>query len=105
MRPGLPCPWCAINDLSLFAGERKRSHDRDRRNISMTDNRVWKLPESAPDPAALAAAWSKVVENGLAAIQAGARPSASLAFDPTAPVRAMFDFQRQLWTNPLSVLQ
>jgi polyhydroxyalkanoate synthase subunit PhaC len=71
----------------------------------MTDSRVWKLPESAPDPAELAAAWSKVVENGLAAIRAGAGPSASLAFDPTAPARAMFDFQRQLWTNPLSVLQ
>jgi len=71
----------------------------------MTDNRVWKLPETAPDPAELAAAWSKVVENGLAAIQAGVRPSASLAFDPLAPARAMFDFQRQLWTNPMSVLQ
>jgi len=71
----------------------------------MTDSRVWKLPESAPDPAELAAAWTKVVENGLAAIQAGARPSASLAFDPLAPARAMFDFQRQLWTNPMSVLQ
>ena len=71
----------------------------------MTDNRVWKLPESAPDPAELAAAWAKVVENGLAAIKAGARPSASFAFDPTAPARAMFDFTTQLWTNPLSVLQ
>jgi len=71
----------------------------------MTDSRVWKLPESAPDPTELAAAWSKVVENGLAAIRAGARPSTSLAFDPTAPVRAIFDFQAQLWTNPMSVLQ
>ena len=25
----------------------------------MTDNRVWKLPDSAPDPAELAAAWSR----------------------------------------------
>ena len=66
----------------------------------MTDNRVWKLPESAPDPAELAAAWTKVVENGLAAMQAGARAAASLAFDPTAPARAMVDFTAQLWTEP-----
>ena len=71
----------------------------------MTDNRVWKLPDGAPDPAELAAAWTKVVENGMAAIKAGARPSASFAFDPMAPARAMFEFQAQLWTNPLSVLQ
>ena len=49
----------------------------------MTASRVWKLPESAPSPVDLAAAWTKVIENGLAAMQA--RPSASLAFDPTAP--------------------
>ncbi|HST37031.1 MAG TPA: alpha/beta fold hydrolase, partial [Allosphingosinicella sp.] len=30
---------------------------------------------------------------------------ASLAFDPMAPARAIFDFQRQRWTNPMSVLQ
>ena len=71
----------------------------------MTDNRVWKLPESAPDPAALAAAWSKVVENGLAAMKAGARAPGSLAFDPTAPARAMADFTVQLWSNPLGLLQ
>jgi polyhydroxyalkanoate synthase len=69
----------------------------------MTDPRVWKLPESAPDPAELAAAWSKVVENGLKAMHA--RPAPSAAFDPTAPARAMFDFTTQLWTNPISVLQ
>ena len=71
----------------------------------MTGSRVWKLPESAPDPAELAAAWTKVVENGLAAMQAGIRPSASLAFDPTAPARAMADFTAQLWSNPIAVLQ
>jgi polyhydroxyalkanoate synthase len=69
----------------------------------MTDSRVWKLPEAAPDPAALAAAWTRVVENGLAAMKA--RPAASFAFDPTAPARAMFDFTTQLWSNPLAVLQ
>ena len=71
----------------------------------MTDHRVWKLPETAPDPAELAAAWTRVVENGLAALRAGARPAASLAFDPTAPARAMADFTVQLWSNPLAVLQ
>ena len=60
----------------------------------MTDTRVWKLPESAPSPAELAAAWTKVIENGLAAMQA--RPATSFAFDPTAPARAMFDFTTQL---------
>jgi polyhydroxyalkanoate synthase len=69
----------------------------------MTDHRVWKLPEAAPDPAELAAAWTRVVENGLRAMQAG--PAASLAFDPTAPARAMFDFTTQLWSNPMAVLQ
>ena len=69
----------------------------------MSDSRVWKLPEAAPDPAELAAAWARVVENGLAAMKA--RPAASFAFDPTAPARAMFDFTTQLWTNPLAVLQ
>jgi polyhydroxyalkanoate synthase len=71
----------------------------------MSDNRVWKLPETAPDPAELAAAWTRVVENGLAAMTAGARPAATLAFDPTAPVRAMADFTAQLWSNPMAVLQ
>jgi polyhydroxyalkanoate synthase subunit PhaC len=69
----------------------------------MSDSRVWKLPESAPDPADLAAAWTRVVENGLAAMQAA--PTASLAYDPTAPARAMFDFTTQLWQNPMAVLQ
>jgi len=71
----------------------------------MSDNRVWKLPDGAPDPADLAAAWTRVVENGIAAMKAGARPAATLAFDPTAPARAMADFTVQLWTNPLAVLQ
>lgn len=69
----------------------------------MTDNRVWKLPESAPSPAELAEAWTRVIENGLAAMQA--RPATSFAFDPTAPARAMLDFSAQLWSNPMAVLQ
>ena len=71
----------------------------------MTDHRVWKLPASAPDPAELAAAWTRVIENGVAAIKAGASPAHSLPFDPTAPARAMADFTVQLWSNPLAVLQ
>ncbi len=72
--------------------------------MTETDTRVWKLPESAPDPAALAAAWSKVVENGLAAMKAGAAPG-SMAFDPVAPARAMTEFTVQMWQNPMAVLQ
>ena len=71
----------------------------------MTDSRVWKLPESAPDPAALAAAWTRVVENGIAAMQAGAKVPATAAFDPAAPARAMAEFTVQMWQNPLAVLQ
>lgn len=71
----------------------------------MTDSRVWKLPESAPDPAELATAWTRVIENGVAALAAGARPATTFAFDPTAPGRAMADFTAQLWQNPASVLQ
>lgn len=71
----------------------------------MTDNRVWKLPENAPDPAALAAAWTRVIENGLAALTAGTQPGGTFAFDPTAPGRAMADFTAQLWQNPAALLQ
>lgn len=65
----------------------------------MTDARVWKLPETAHDPADLAAAWSRVVENALAAARAGAGGLAgggrSTAHDPTAPARAFADFTMQ----------
>ena len=69
----------------------------------MNDNRVWKLPESAPSPAELAEAWTKVIENGIAAMQAP--PPTRLPFDPVAPARTMFDFTTQLWSNPMAVLQ
>jgi polyhydroxyalkanoate synthase len=69
------------------------------------DHRVWKLPASAPSPAELAEAWSKVVENGLAAFKAGTSPKGTRAFDPSAPARAMADFTVQLWSNPMAVLQ
>jgi len=72
----------------------------------MTDSRVWRLPETAPQPAELAAAWTRVVENGIAAMRAGAAHTpATLAFDPLAPARAMADFSVQLWSNPMAVLQ
>src|SRR3954469_10669448 len=72
-------------------------------DAAVSDSRVWKLPQSAPDPAALAAAWTRVVENGLAAL--ASRPASTFAFDPTAPARAMFDFATQLWSNPAAVLE
>ena len=71
----------------------------------MSDARVWKLPESAPSPAELAAAWSKVAENALAAIEAGAGMPSSFAFDPVAPARAMADFNVQLWSDPFGMMQ
>ena len=71
----------------------------------MTDSRVWKLPESAPDPAELAAAWSKVVENGLAAMQAGARALGQPRLRSDRAGARDVRFHRQLWTNPMAVLQ
>jgi polyhydroxyalkanoate synthase len=71
----------------------------------MTTTRVWHLPESAPDPTELAAAWTRVVENGIAAMKAGTSAAPSLAFDPVAPARAMAEFSAQLWSNPMAVLQ
>ena len=73
--------------------------------MSDIDNRVWKLPENAPDPAELAAAWTRVVENGLAAMRAGAQTPSTFAFDPVAPARAMAEFSAQMWQNPMAVLQ
>ena len=71
----------------------------------MTDNRVWKLPESAPDPAELAAAWTPRRRERPRGDAGRRRPPASFAFDPTAPARAMADFTAQLWSNPMAVLQ
>jgi len=71
----------------------------------MSDSRVWKLPESAPDPAALAAAWSRVIENAMAAMRAGVTVPATAPHDPSAAARAFGEFTRQLWTDPLGVLQ
>lgn len=71
----------------------------------MTDSRVFKLPEKVPSPAELASAWTKVVENALEAMRSGTQLPASLAHDPTAPARAFAEFTRQMWTNPVGVLQ
>src|SRR5687768_279727 len=71
----------------------------------MTDSRVFKLPGKVPSPAELASAWTKVVENALEAMRSGSQLPASLAHDPTAPARAFAEFTRQMWTNPVGVLQ
>lgn len=74
----------------------------------MTDSRVWKLPESAPSPAELAAAWTKVIENSVALMQSGAagfgKAALPGAYDAAAPARAMGEFAVQLWSNPLAVM-
>ena len=71
----------------------------------MSDHRVFKLPEALPSPTELAGAWTKVLENALAAMGSGARPPSSIAHDPTAPARAFAEFTRQMWTDPVGVLQ
>ncbi|MBC7985081.1 MAG: alpha/beta fold hydrolase [Sphingomonadaceae bacterium] len=78
----------------------------------MTDTRersLWTLPDTAPDPAELADAWTRVVENATALMQANMRGAGAgsppVAYDPTAPARAFAEFTAQLWTNPLGVLE
>ena len=70
----------------------------------MSDSRVWKLPESAPDPAELCEAWSRVVTSGLELMKAsaarGGAPAIPLAYDPAAPARAFGEFATAFWTNP-----
>nr|MDQ4086945.1 hypothetical protein [Pseudomonadota bacterium] len=71
----------------------------------MSDTRVWKLPERVPEPAEIAAAWTKVIENALEAMRSGTRLPSTVAHDPTAPARAFTDFTMQLWTDPAGVLR
>jgi poly[(R)-3-hydroxyalkanoate] polymerase subunit PhaC len=71
----------------------------------VTDTRVWKLPERAPEPAEIAAAWTKVIENALEAMRSGTRLPSSVAHDPTAPARAFTEFTMQLWSDPAGVLR
>jgi polyhydroxyalkanoate synthase subunit PhaC len=71
----------------------------------MTDSRVFKLPEKVPTPAELASAWTKVVENAVEAMRSGVNVPESVAHDPMAPARTFAEFTRQMWTNPVGVLQ
>jgi polyhydroxyalkanoate synthase subunit PhaC len=68
------------------------------------DRRVWKLPESAPNPAELCEAWSRVVANGVELMKASAGRTSTaaipLAYDPAAPARAFGEFATAFWTNP-----
>ncbi|MET1111152.1 MAG: class I poly(R)-hydroxyalkanoic acid synthase [Allosphingosinicella sp.] len=65
---------------------------------------VFKLPETLPNPADLAEAWSKVVANAVhLATSAAARPldpQIPQPFDPAAPVRAFGEFAAHLWSHP-----
>jgi polyhydroxyalkanoate synthase len=71
----------------------------------VTDTRVFKLPQKVPEPADLAAAWTKVIENALQAMKSGVRVPSSMAHDPTAPARAFAEFTMQMWTDPAGVLR
>ena len=59
---------------------------------TMNDNKVFRIPETVPSPGDLASAWTKVVENAVAAMASGARPPSTIAHDPTAPARALAEF-------------
>jgi polyhydroxyalkanoate synthase len=65
---------------------------------------VFKLPETLPNPADLAEAWSKVVANAVQlATSAATRPldpHVPQPFDPAAPARAFGEFAAHLWTHP-----
>jgi polyhydroxyalkanoate synthase len=71
----------------------------------MSESELWTLPPGAPDPKALANAWSRVVQSALDAAQAGLKPRTSSAFDPAAPARAFGEFTLQMWTDPVGVLR
>lgn len=72
-------------------------------------SRVFKVPAGAPDPAALADAWSRVLAGTVALAQSTGRrlsdPGAPLPFDPGASVRAFTDLASAFWTNPASFFQ
>jgi polyhydroxyalkanoate synthase len=75
----------------------------------MTEARVFKVPEKAPDPAALADAWSKIVANAFELVSASASravdPHTPLPYDPAAPVRAFTAFAAHLMANPAEILK
>ena len=71
----------------------------------MSETALWKLAPGTPEPAELAAAWSRVIASALDAARAGLKPPTSTAFDPTAPARAFAEFTTQMWTDPAGVLR
>src|SRR5215210_7076150 len=79
---------------------------RNDERMKMTDTpaAVFKLPETLPNPADLAEAWSKVVANAVhLATSAAARPldpHVPQPFDPAAPARAFGEFAAHLWSHP-----
>ena len=69
-----------------------------------TPSTVFKLPETLPNPADLAEAWSKVIANAVH-LAAGAAtrpldPHVPKPFDAAAPARAFGEFAAHLWTHP-----
>jgi polyhydroxyalkanoate synthase len=75
----------------------------------MNDSRVWKLPETAPDPVEFAQAWSRVVTSAADVLRASAdaatKPAPPLAYDPASPVRAFSEFATHLLTHPAQAFQ
>ena len=74
-----------------------------------TPSTVFKLPETLPNPADLAEAWSKVVANAVhLATSAAARPldpHVPRPFDAAAPARAFGEFAAHLWTHPAELVK
>lgn len=75
----------------------------------MTDTRVFKLPETLPDPAEVADAWAKVAGASVELMKAQAEgltaPKHPPAYDPFAPATAMATFAQQAMTNPMGLFQ
>ncbi|HEX8378921.1 MAG TPA: class I poly(R)-hydroxyalkanoic acid synthase [Allosphingosinicella sp.] len=73
-------------------------------STNQTPSTVFKLPETLPNPADLAEAWSKVIANAVhLATTAAARPldpHVPKPFDAAAPARAFGEFAAHLWTHP-----
>ena len=75
----------------------------------MEDSRVFKVPATAPRPAELADAWSRVVANAFELVSASTTraldPHVPLPYDPAAPARAFGAFAAHLMTNPGEILK
>ncbi|HEU0099583.1 MAG TPA: class I poly(R)-hydroxyalkanoic acid synthase [Allosphingosinicella sp.] len=74
-----------------------------------TPSAVFKLPETLPNPADLAEAWSKVVANAVhLAVSAATKPlnpGAPQPFDPAAPARAFGEFAAHLLSHPGEIVK